>query len=116
VTAHSLNPLLATALLAASLATVVGVARGTPAAVEIRTFQFAPDTLRVPVGARVVWTNSDDIEHTVTSGEPGRRDGRFHAPLASKGARAEVELTAPGTYAYHCDRHQFMRGAIIVTR
>ena len=42
------------------------------ATVAIRTFQFAPDTLRVKAGTRVVWTNADEIEHTITSGTPAR--------------------------------------------
>jgi plastocyanin len=86
------------------------------AAVQIKTFQFTPDTVRVSAGTRVTWTNGDDIEHTVTAGTPEQRDPRFDGKLATKGARFDVTLEAPGTYTYFCDRHQFMRGAIVVTR
>jgi plastocyanin len=108
-------PILLTTLLGATSGAAHHAAGAPTVAVEIRTFQFTPDTLRVKAGTRVSWTNADDIEHTVTSGAPDRRDGRFHSALASKGARFETELSQSGTYAYHCDRHQFMRGAIIVT-
>ncbi len=33
-------------------------------AVKIDNFAFGPQTLTVPVGATVTWTNSDDIPHT----------------------------------------------------
>jgi plastocyanin len=86
------------------------------AAVDVRTFQFAPDTVRVKAGAAVQWANQDDIEHTVTAGTPEKRDTRFGGLLAKKGSQYSATLKDPGTYPYFCDRHQFMRGVIIVTR
>jgi plastocyanin len=88
---------------------------GAPA-VDIRTFQFAPDTLRVTAGSKVQWTNRDDIEHTVTAGTPEKLDPRFAGVLAKKDSQYSATLSAPGTYAYFCDRHRFMRGVIIVNR
>jgi plastocyanin len=35
----------------------------------------------VKAGTRLTWTNQDDITHTVTSGTPEQRDGRFEMPL-----------------------------------
>lgn len=86
------------------------------AAVAVRLFAFQPDTLRVAAGTRVVWTNGDEIEHTVTSGAPGRADGRFALRLATAGDSAAVVLDRPGTHAYFCERHPSMRGALVVTR
>ena len=83
------------------------------AAVVIRTFQFAPDTLRVKVGTRVVWTNADDIEHTITAGTPDVRDGRFNGVLDKRAIYSAV-LKQAGTYRYFCDRHRFMNGTVIV--
>jgi plastocyanin len=84
------------------------------AAVSIRTFQFAPDTLRVKVGTRVVWTNADEIEHTITSGTPDTRDRRFNGVVAKRGASYSAVLKEAGTYRYFCDRHRFMNGTVIV--
>jgi len=84
--------------------------------VSIRTFQFAPDTLRVKAGTRVVWTNTDDIEHTVTSGTPETQDGRFSGVVAKRGASYSAVMKEPGTYRYFCDRHRFMNGTVIVNR
>jgi plastocyanin len=84
--------------------------------VAIRTFQFAPDTVRVTVGARVVWTNNDDIEHTITSGTPDAPKGPFRGVLPKSGVTYSAVLKEPGTYRYFCDRHRFMNGTVIVTR
>ena len=84
--------------------------------ITIRTFQFAPDTARVKVGTRVVWTNMDEIEHTITSGTPDDTTGRFRGVLTKSGATYSAVLKEPGTYRYFCDRHRFMNGTVIVTR
>ena len=86
------------------------------APVTIRTFQFTPDTMRVRAGTRVVWTNSDEIEHTITSGAPDTKDNRFHGVVATRGATYSAVLQEPGTYRYFCDRHRFMNGTVIVSR
>jgi plastocyanin len=91
----------------------VGLAAA-PAAVTVRTFQFAPTVVEVAAGSRIAFTNQDDITHTVTSGAPERRDDRFDHQLAGTGATAIVELAQPGVYPYFCDRHRSMRGEIRV--
>jgi plastocyanin len=89
-------------------------AGGKSAAVAIQTFQFRPTPTEVKAGTQVAWTNNDDIQHTVTSGTPESRDGRFNSTLAGKGATFGVTFSEPGTYPYFCDRHQSMRGEIRV--
>src|SRR5436853_7231298 len=42
---------------------------GVAAEVKIDNFSFGPQTVTVPVGATVTWTNRDDIPHTVVSTE-----------------------------------------------
>ena len=39
------------------------------AEVKIDNFSFGPQTITVPVGATVTWTNRDDIPHTSVSTE-----------------------------------------------
>ena len=85
-----------------------------PADVTLQLFQFNPGRLEVKRGTVVTFTNQDDIRHTVTSGAPDRRDGKFGAELAGKGAATKVTFTEPGAYPYFCDRHQAMRGEIQV--
>lgn len=98
----------------ALILTGIGGAAATPAPVEIHVFQFRPALLEVKAGTRVTWTNRDEITHTLTSGTPERRDGRFDQRLEGRGATATVELTTPGVYPYFCGRHPSMRGDIRV--
>ena len=81
----------------------------------IKTFKFRPDTLVVQAGDSVVWTNEDDIAHTVTSDSSVIAGGRFDRALDARGARAAIRFTQAGIYPYHCDRHAFMRGVVRVT-
>ena len=92
----------------------LGAAAEAPQAVTIQLFQYRPGQIEVPKGSRITWTNQDDITHTVTSGTPEQRDGRFSAQLTGKGATASVELKESGTYTYFCERHTSMRGEIRV--
>ena len=92
----------------------LGAAAEAPQAIAIQLFQFRPGQVEVRKGSRITWTNQDDITHTVTSGTPEKRDGRFNAQLGGKGATASVELMESGTYPYFCERHNSMRGEIRV--
>ena len=85
------------------------------AAVEVRTFQFREKAVEIPLETRVVWTNQDQIEHTITSGAPDSTDGVFNAKLAGPGATFGFTFTTAGIYRYFCDRHHFMRGEIRLT-
>jgi plastocyanin len=84
------------------------------ASVTIQTFQFRPTPIEIRPGTRFIWTNQDDILHTVTLGTPDRRDRRFEAPLDGKGVSSAFTFTKAGSYPYFCDRHQSMRGEIRV--
>ena len=82
--------------------------------VSVQLFQFRPGQLEIEAGSKVTWANQDDIGHTVTSGTPDQRDGRFDLALDGKGTTASVQLEEPGVYPYFCSRHQSMRGEIRV--
>ena len=98
------------------------------ASVAIRSFMFEPETVRVNIGATVVWTNEDDIAHTVTSGTPGdggvpgvteeaapSPDGRFDEALDAAGAIATVTFEESGTFSYFCSIHDGMTGLVEVS-
>ena len=82
--------------------------------VAIQLFQFKPSPLEVKPGTRVTWINRDQIEHTVTSGAPAAKDGRFAARLAGPGASFSATFSERGTYRYFCDRHNSMVGEVRV--
>lgn len=99
--------------LAVIVAALVASAAPTPA-VNIQVFQFQPGAVEVQAGTAVTWTNRDDIEHTVTSGDPEHRGGRFDLRLPGRGTTRTVTFSEPGVYPYFCDRHPSMRGEIRV--
>jgi plastocyanin len=84
------------------------------AAVEIRTFQLNPPVLEVTAGTTVIWTNQDQIEHTVSGGVPDGILADFGGTLPGKGSSFGVTFDRAGTYHYFCARHSFMRGEIRV--
>lgn len=87
---------------------------GPTAAVAVEGFAFKPRTLEVKAGTRVVWTNNDEVTHTVTSGTPEQPARVFSQRLAGKGTRFEFTFTKAGTFVYYCERHESMRGRIVV--
>jgi plastocyanin len=79
------------------------------AAVKIDNFSFGPQTLTVPVGATVTWTNRDDIPHTAVSA-----DGVFKSKVMDTDEKFSYTFTKPGTYPYYCTIHPKMTGEVVV--
>jgi plastocyanin len=79
------------------------------AEVKIDNFSFGPQTLTVPVGTTVTWTNRDDIPHTVVS-----TDGVFKSKVRDTDEKFSYTFTKAGTYAYFCSVHPKMTGKIVV--
>ena len=80
-----------------------------PVAVKIDNFSFGPQTLTVPVGTTVTWTNRDDIPHTIVSS-----DGVFKSKVRDTDETFSYTFTKAGTYAYFCSVHPKMTGKIVV--
>jgi plastocyanin len=79
------------------------------AAVKIDNFVFGPQTITVPVGATVTWTNSDDIPHTAVS-----TDGVFKSKVMDTDEKFSYTFTKAGTYSYYCSIHPKMTGTVVV--
>jgi len=82
--------------------------------VQIKDFLYAPDAVTVPAGTTITFTNGDSAPHTATSGKSPRPDGVFDTGTLTKGERKAVRLTRPGTFAYYCAIHPFMKGTVTV--
>ena len=80
-----------------------------PAEVKIDNFSFGPQTLTVPVGTTVTWTNRDDIPHTIVS-----TDGVFKSKVRDTDESFSYTFTKAGTYTYFCSVHPKMTGKIVV--
>ena len=79
------------------------------AAVKIDNFVFGPQSITVPVGATVTWTNADDIPHTSVS-----TDGVFKSKVLDTNEQFSYTFTKAGTYPYYCTIHPKMTGKVVV--
>jgi len=79
------------------------------AEIKIDNFVFGPQTVTVPVGATVTWTNHDDIPHTSVSTE-----GVFKSKVMDTDEKFSYTFTKAGTYAYYCSIHPKMTGTVVV--
>jgi plastocyanin len=70
---------------------------------------FSPATLTTTVGSTVIWKNTSQVAHTVTSD-----DGTFDSGDLPAGGTFRFTFTKPGTYHYICAYHPWMVGTIIV--
>lgn len=77
--------------------------------VRIKDFKFLPEDVTVDAGTTVRWTNADSAPHTATAD-----DASFDTGDLRQGKTGEVTLSDPGTYAYFCEFHKFMRAKITV--
>ena len=82
-----------------------------PSAVEVKidNFSFGPETVTVPVGTTITWTNRDDIPHTVVSD-----DKIFKSKVLDTDEKFSFTFTKPGTYPYFCSIHPKMTGKVVV--
>jgi plastocyanin len=98
----------------AALATLTPTKPARPAdaggpAVSVENFNFTPADLTVPAGTTVVWTNHDDVEHTVTAS-----DNSFGSASIPTDGQFSYTFTRAGTYTYFCAIHPFMTAKVIV--
>ena len=93
----------------------------------IEGIAFAPGDITIDAGETVMWLNEDEVDHTVTSGTPGKQgipgvkegtearlDGLFDEALPNAGATFSFTFDEPGTYPYFCEIHASMRGRVTV--
>lgn len=82
-----------------------------PLDVYISTFHAKPQVLTVPAGARVKWTNYDEISHDITfNGAMGSRI--WTSPWLGNTYTHTFEQ--PGEYHYRCSVHKDVNGKIVV--
>lgn len=79
-------------------------------AVDIVDFDYAKKTLKVKKGTKVVWTNKDQSQHTVTSDN----NGPLQSPRFGKDGTFEYTFNEAGMFSYFCEPHPYMKGAVEV--
>lgn len=79
--------------------------------VEITRFAFAPKEITVAPGTKIVWTNSDEVPHTVTA-----RDKSVDSKALDTGDKFEHTFTEEGDFQYFCTVHPFMTGVVHIRK
>ncbi len=79
----------------------------TLAEVSIVDFTFTPANMSIAPGTTVVWTNMDDVDHTVTSDS-------FSSSALEPGDSFSYTFEEEGEFSYECSFHPQMTGKITV--
>ena len=77
--------------------------------VSIKDLKYNPRELKVKKGDTVVWTNSDERDHTVTAD-----DGSFKSLNLGDGDHFTQKFDKAGKYKYHCEYHPRMKATVVV--
>lgn len=84
-------------------------ATAVPIVVHIADFKFKPAQLTVHAGDSVTFINDDGAAHTATAS-----DKSFDSGNLDQGQKWTYVFKKPGTYAYICAYHAFMKATITV--
>lgn len=79
--------------------------------ISIKDFKYQVP-ISVKPGAKITVTNSDNVNHTVTSDKSGLFD------VVTPSGGGDVTITAPtkpGKYPFHCKYHANMHGVLVVS-
>ncbi len=80
-----------------------------PGQVVIQDYDFTPRDIEVAVGGTVTWVNQDQFNHYLVT-----TDRQIDSGLLTPGATYAKTFTAPGTYDYFCDIHNYEKGTVTV--
>jgi plastocyanin len=78
--------------------------------VTIQNYTFIPDSVTVPAGSTVYWTNLDPAAHQVLSDTHA-----FMGNPMSRNTSYSFTFNNRGTFPYHCAIHPTMKGTVTVT-
>jgi plastocyanin len=73
---------------------------------DINSWGYA---ISVSAGQSIEWVNLGTQAHTATAA-----DASFDTGLVAPGGSAQLEFDTPGTYAYICTPHPWMKGSVAV--
>jgi len=81
--------------------------------VNIASFKFQPDPIKVKVGGTVTFVNQDKAPHTAQTDLNAKR-AEFDTKRLETGDEKTVKLGKPGDFKYFCTFHRFMEGTVEV--
>jgi plastocyanin len=94
---------------AGQAATQAAAPAGNVVEVKIDNFSFSPQTITVKPGTTVIWTNRDDIPHTVVSD-----DKVFKSKVLDTDEKFTYTFDKAGNFPYFCSVHPKMTAKVIV--
>lgn len=113
--------LLVTAAVAGLATTPASAAGTTVKHVTIQNYTFAPRTITVKAGTKVIWKNADSFAHRLVSTNSikttTRITGMFSSSRLGKGKTFTFTYKKKGTFFYECTIHASMasmHGKVIV--
>jgi plastocyanin len=80
--------------------------------VSMKNIKFVPHDITAKVGQKIMWTNDDQIAHTVTA----TSGANFDSGAVNGGATFEFTATKAGKIDYVCTIHAGQNGTITVTK
>ncbi len=80
-------------------------------AVRIDNFTFHPAALSLAVGQGVLWTNDDDVPHSIVH---AAHPHLFRSHVLFPGDRFAHPFNLAGSFPYRCGIHPHMRGLVTV--
>jgi plastocyanin len=88
--------------------------------VSISNYAWAPEQVHIDLDEKVTWDwLGPDLAHSVTGISANARrwdsDPGTDAPYHPPGFSYTIRFTQPGTYAFQCKLHPFVRGEVIVS-
>ena len=81
--------------------------------VDIASFKFRPETVKVKKGGTVTFVNKDKAPHTAQTGL-NPKTAAFDTGRLAKGDKKVVKAADAGKFEYFCAYHRFMEGTVEV--
>jgi len=84
--------------------------------VQIKNMAFVPNLSVITAGDTIIWTNLDNMAHTVTSVDvTGNLTANpLDSPSLTNNKSYSHTFEQPGSFKYRCKPHSGMKGTVIV--
>jgi len=83
------------------------------ATVNIASFKFKPDPVKVKAGGTVTFVNQDKAPHTAQT-DLNPKAAEFDTKRLATGDKQAVKVAKAGKFEYFCVYHRFMEGTVEV--
>lgn len=90
-----------------------GAAAKDAVTVNIASFKFMPDPIKVKAGGTVTFVNQDKAPHTAQT-DLNPKAAEFDTKRLATGDKQAVKVAKAGKFEYFCVYHRFMEGTVEV--